>query len=120
MRYLRWHRHQLLDVCKIRLRRLFLAALISSLVMQVGRVCGLAAVLIEQPVHISVELLVRKAFPAFAGTSFERFSDSPFRHASFSRCVMLRCYRPMSIEDPHLDSTFVKRDFAIFTLRIHP
>ena len=31
-RYLRWHRHLLLDVCKIRLRRLFLAALILSLI----------------------------------------------------------------------------------------
>ena len=31
-RYLRWHRHRLLDVCTIRLRRLFLAALISSLI----------------------------------------------------------------------------------------
>ena len=29
------------------------------------------------------------------------FSDRPLRCASISRCVMLRCNRPRSIEDPH-------------------
>jgi hypothetical protein len=52
--------------------------------MRLGRVCGLTAVLIEQPAHFSVESPVGDAFPAFAGTGFERHSGRPFGLAPFS------------------------------------
>jgi hypothetical protein len=49
--------------------------------MRLGRAYGFAAVFIEQPAHFSVESPVGKSFPAFAGTSFERYSARPLRHA---------------------------------------
>ena len=62
---------------------------------------GSAAALLKNRLTFRSLSPVRKAFPAFAGTSFDRHSYISLLHASFSRCVMPECSRPRCIRCRH-------------------
>jgi len=50
--------------------------------MRLGRVCGLAAVIFEQPAHFSVEFLVGKAFLSAFRTDLSVTTLFSMRYAS--------------------------------------
>jgi hypothetical protein len=59
----------------------------SEAAIPLGGEWGLAAVLFEQSAHLLDSSPVRKAFPAFAGTSFEHNLDKPLLHAFFDEAL---------------------------------
>ena len=72
----------------------------SGAAIPLGGEWGLAAVLFEQSAHLLDASPVRKAFPAFAGTSFERHSGRPLRHASFYDASCLNVIVPGVLRVP--------------------